>query len=53
VTLTLFAAAYLVLGTGCGQSGPLYIPSDPSRIEMPPPSGEPADEDEDGDQTDR
>jgi predicted small lipoprotein YifL len=31
---------------GCGQSGPLYIPGDPSRIENPPPPPEEAAEDE-------
>jgi len=33
---------------GCGQSGPLYLPGDPSAIETPPPSPAPAvEEDED------
>jgi len=32
--LALFTAFLLF---GCGQSGPLYIPGDPSRIENPPP----------------
>ena len=31
---------------GCGQSGPLYIPGDPSRIEHPPAAPEEAAEDE-------
>ena len=40
--LTVFAAFVLF---GCGQSGPLYIPGDPSRIENPPPPAEePTDE---------
>ena len=39
--LALFAVFVLV---GCGQSGPLYIPGDPSRIENPPPAEESADE---------
>ena len=40
--LTVFAAFVLF---GCGQSGPLYIPGNPSRIENPPPPAEePADE---------
>jgi predicted small lipoprotein YifL len=40
--LALFAALVLF---GCGQSGPLYIPGNPSRIENPPPPAEePADE---------
>ena len=35
--LAIFAAFVLF---GCGQSGPLYIPGDPSRIESPPPPAE-------------
>ena len=35
--LALFAAFVLF---GCGQSGPLYIPGNPSRIENPPPPPE-------------
>jgi len=32
---------------GCGQSGPLYVPGDPSSIE--PPAQQPATDDEDKD----
>jgi predicted small lipoprotein YifL len=39
--LALFAVFVLF---GCGQSGPLYIPDDPSRIENPPPVEESAEE---------
>ena len=39
--LALFAAFVLF---GCGQSGPLYIPGDPSRIESPPPVEESTEE---------
>ena len=39
--LALFAAFVLA---GCGQSGPLYIPGDPSRIENPPPVEESTEE---------
>jgi predicted small lipoprotein YifL len=43
--LTAFFAILFV--TACGQSGPLYIPGNPSRIEQPPPAAEsPADEEE-------
>jgi predicted small lipoprotein YifL len=41
--LALFAAFVLV---GCGQSGPLYIPGNPSRIENPPPPAEESTEEE-------
>ena len=32
---------------GCGQSGPLYVPGDPSTIQPPPPPAETNEEDED------
>ena len=41
----LTVLAILVLA-GCGQSGPLYIPGNPSRIENPPAPVEDAAEDE-------
>ena len=39
--LALFAIFALF---GCGQSGPLYIPGDPSRIESPPPAEDSSEE---------
>ncbi|MBT8083527.1 MAG: lipoprotein [Gammaproteobacteria bacterium] len=33
----LFAILFV---TACGQSGPLYIPGNPSRMEEPPPAAE-------------
>lgn len=45
-------AALLLLGTftGCGQSGPLYVPGNPSSIQTPPKtSGSDEDKDEDSD----
>jgi predicted small lipoprotein YifL len=33
---TLFASLLVILVTGCGQSGPLYIPGNPSEIKAPP-----------------
>jgi predicted small lipoprotein YifL len=41
--LTILAAFILC---GCGQSGPLYIPGNPSRIESPPPADDSAEEDQ-------
>ena len=39
--------AFLFIAAGCGQTGPLYIPGNPSRIEQPPPAAEStADEEE-------
>ena len=44
---TLAALLLLFLLGACGQSGPLYIPGNPSRIEQPPPAAEStADEEE-------
>ena len=35
------AAVFFLLGAyGCGQSGPLYIPGNPSKIQQPPPQAE-------------
>ena len=31
---------FLLLLAGCGQSGPLYIPGDPSRMTVPPENPE-------------
>ena len=40
----LFAAlavvSFLFGAYGCGQSGPLYIPGNPSKIQQPPPQAE-------------
>ncbi len=41
IAVLMFAAA------GCGQSGPLYIPGNPSKIQNPPPAAEePAEEEQ-------
>lgn len=52
MTHRTFAALLLVFLLGaCGQSGPLYIPGDPSRIEQPPPAAEStADEEEEAEE---
>jgi len=51
--LTLFIAvlASLLLFSGCGQSGPLYIPGNPSQMAVPP-SQDTATEDEQEDSSD-
>ncbi|MEJ2256379.1 MAG: lipoprotein [Woeseiaceae bacterium] len=41
--LLIAVLAALIL-CGCGQSGPLYIPGNPSRIENPPPAEDAAEE---------
>ena len=39
---------------GCGQSGPLYVPGDPSSIQAPPEEPKESEEkDEDAEDTDR
>ncbi len=47
--IALFALYFACLASGCGQSGPLYIPGDPSRIETSPP---PPQEQENGEEQD-
>lgn len=53
--LSTALAALLLIASGCGQSGPLYLPGNPSRIEQPPPPAEePADtEAEENDDSDK
>lgn len=34
--VTLSAVALVLLFSGCGQSGPLYVPGNPSRMAVPP-----------------
>ena len=43
---TLAALSLLFVVTGCGQSGPLYIPGNPSTIQNPPPPDQQAEEEE-------
>ncbi len=51
--VALVALYFACIAAGCGQSGPLYIPGDPSRIETaPPPPQEEDEEDENGDDSD-
>jgi len=51
--LTFFLAiiASLFLFAGCGQSGPLYIPGDPSQMAVPPEQDTANKESEDEDTT--
>ncbi len=46
----LLGAFYLALvATGCGQSGPLYIPGNPSQIQNPPRAADQAEEEKEED----
>lgn len=49
ICITLATLFLLVILAGCGQSGPLYVPGDPSSINVPqtPPEAE-EEGDEDG-----
>jgi predicted small lipoprotein YifL len=44
--LALAALSFTFLATGCGQSGPLYIPGNPTQIANPPPAAESTAEEE-------
>ena len=49
--IALAALTFVFLASGCGQSGPLYIPDNPSKISVPPPESESSteeDEEENG-----
>ena len=39
--------AFIFFLAGCGQSGPLYIPGDPSEVRDPPPAAETESDEED------
>ena len=49
--IALAALTIVFVASGCGQSGPLYIPDNPSTISVPPPASdstaEEAEEEED------
>jgi len=45
LTFSITVLAFMFLFSGCGQSGPLYIPGNPSQMAVPP-SQEPAAEEE-------
>lgn len=49
--LALTAFSFVFLAVGCGQSGPLYIPGNPSKISSSPPAaeGEEEEDQENGD----
>ena len=42
----LIVLAALLFVAACGQSGPLYIPGNPSKVQQPPPQAESKAEDE-------
>ena len=46
IAILLFTAA------GCGQSGPLYVPGNPSKVTMPPPPEAPAEDSEEDNESD-
>ena len=45
LTFLIAAFAFTFLFSGCGQSGPLYVPGNPSQMAVPP-SQPPPDEEE-------
>jgi predicted small lipoprotein YifL len=51
--ILLLAAISCFSLLGCGQSGPLYLPGDPSQIRDAPRPAETADEEEDEDGDDK
>jgi len=52
LVLALAAFSFVFLATGCRQTGPLYIPGNPSRISHPPPPEEAAEEGEESEESD-
>ncbi len=49
---TLATILLLLVLAGCGQSGPLYVPGDPSSIEMSPEAANDEEEDANGEDED-
>ena len=47
----LAALFFFILVCGCGQSGPLYIPGNPSEVRTPPNTEQDAEEEKDEDST--
>ena len=45
LTLLMAAFAFILCSSGCGQSGPLYVPGNPTKMAVPP-SQQPDDEEE-------
>ncbi len=50
LTILIAAFAFMFLFSGCGQSGPLYVPGNPSKMAVPP-SQEPASDEEQEEET--
>ena len=46
LSFALAALVFLFVSSGCGQSGPLYIPGNPSTVQQPPPQAESTAEEE-------
>jgi len=54
VILSLTAIAFVMLGAACGQTGPLYVPGNPSKIQNPPaPQEQTGQEREDDSETEK
>ncbi len=50
--VALTAISMVLLFAGCGQSGPLYIPGNPSKIQPPPSAPDDAADEQDGEEED-
>lgn len=51
--LSIVVAALLFIVAGCGQSGPLYVAGNPSKIQDPPPAAESTDDQEENGDADK
>ena len=51
LTNLLAFLAFVFLFSGCGQSGPLYIPGNPSQMAVPPSQAPTSEEEQDDDET--
>ena len=51
--IALAALTIVFIASGCGQSGPLYIPDNPSTISVPPPASDSTAEEVEEEEDDR
>lgn len=53
LTVIVSAFGLMLLFSACGQSGPLYIPNNPSQLSVPPADGAAPEKTEEGEQREK
>ena len=52
LTFLIAVPAFMLLFSGCGQSGPLYVPGNPSKMAVPPSQDTASEEEQEEDEQD-